>query len=311
LKGEEQRMAKGYKTTCPECKKHNFYVTPHNSFGYCFNCGFRQKHGFVTHEPTISHEEISAFRQLYTELTAYYHSCLTEPHRTWLHQRGITDAMIERFRIGYVPASFHILYTSELAEKAGIAVNKQPFLAKRIVFPYLLDGVVYDLRGRSIANEEPKYLSLRNSASLRGATIAYNADILKDKPETLVITEGEIKAIASQQAGVATVAFPGIRSRRNLQAFSTQRVVICFDNQLRHYYDVYRAIVDLATDLLPFTQQIFVALLPLWGEGRWFQYDKMDIDTYILRNGEEAYRNLIETAIPYLRFLQIARGFAS
>jgi len=152
---------------------------------------------------------------------------------------------------------------------------------------------------------------LRNSATLRGATIVYNADVLRVKPKTFVITEGEIKAIASQQADIATVAFPGVRSRRDLQVFSSQRVVICFDNQLRHYYDVYRAIVDLATDLLPFTQRIFVALLPLWGNNRWFQHEKMDIDTYILQYGEEAYRTIIETAIPYLRFLQLARGFLS
>lgn len=302
-------MPKGYKTTCPECKKGNFYVTPHNGFGYCFNCGFRQLNGFAPRIATVSHEDITAFRQLYTELTSYYHSCLDEHHRLWLHQRGISDAMIEQFKIGFVPSSFHILYTSEFAEKAGIAVNKQPFLANRIVFPYTLNGVVYDLRGRTIVNEGPKYLSLRNSASFRGATIAYNADVLTKKPETLVITEGEIKAIASQQAGVATVAFPGIRSRRDLQVGSWQRIVICFDNQLRHYYDVYRAIVDLATNLLSFTQRIFVALLPLWEKDRWFQYEKMDIDTYIAQNGEEAYRNIIENAIPYLRFLQVARGF--
>lgn len=297
--------ANSYKTTCPRCGGHNFYVTTKNGLGYCFNCSYYQRLS-ATYPVQTSPKLLREIREFYTEIAHYYHSCLDTRCIQWLHQRGITDEMIDRFMIGYVPASNHVLYTTSIAELAGIAVQKRPFLADRIVFPYFRAGLVYDLRGRSLRNEERKYLSPRHSSSLRGATIAYNADVLEQKHDTVVVTEGEIKAIASCQAGIQAVAFPGIRSYRDLFFSSTQNVVICFDNQVRNHHHVYQAIIDIANTILSFTRNVFVALLPLAGGSSWFGYEKMDIDQYILLSGASAYRDVIANAIPYLKFLRIA-----
>lgn len=273
----------GYKTTCNECGGHNFYITEQNHMGYCFNCSYTE-HG--TEQIIIKpSEHIPFFRELYTELTAYYHSCVDNA-RLYLHARGITDTLIDTYKIGYCPSSSHTLYLHPYAKESGITIQNKPFLADRITFPYWIQDKVCDIRGRAIGENERKYLGLFHSSKFRGALFGFNAN---PKANIDVITEGEIKAILGSLSDYTVRALPGIRSNRKTSIYLSEKQVICFDNQKKHKRDVDLAIDKLARRLT----NPFIATLPLRGK------EKQDIDSYILDFGIESFNAVIRAAIPY------------
>lgn len=274
-----------YKTVCVRCNGHNFYVTEENGLKYCFNCGYIEREGEI--KPPVRYHDIVAIRQLYTELTCYYHSCLMPAHEQIMIARGITCDQINQHKIGYVPLDRHVLYQQEIALHAGITIdNKLPFLADRIVFPYFVENIVTDIRGRTIINHPIKYLSCKGSGYYRGADYPYNYAALQN--DIVVITEGEIKALASIQVGIPAIGLPGILSLRpQIKQSENQTFVVCFDSQ-RDMSDVYRAIHRIGERF----NKVKVATLPL-------QNEKQDIDGYILQYGADAYRRVISRVLPF------------
>jgi DNA primase len=277
----------GYKSQCPECLGKNLYITPHNGLEYCFNCGYT--HGTGEYTPRTRFEDIRGIREFYTDLAIYYHGCLDTAHVEYLHARGITDDAISRYGIGYCPNSTHVLYTNTLAAHAGMAVKGMPFMAGRIVFPYWYDGYVTDIRGRAFdCVSDKKYLSPRKDAFYRGADYPYNA-IHLDLDAPLVITEGEIKAIAAGMAGIPTIALPGIQSMRpKIINRYGKNDIVCFDTQSgQARLDIRRAIFKLH-DIIG----IRVATLPeLKGKG--------EIDTHILAYGPESFKRIVSRALEF------------
>lgn len=273
------------KIQCPNCGGKNFYITEHNGLGYCFNCAYTERSS-ETREIIKPSQNIPTFREIYTELTSYYHSCVDTHARAYLHARGITDSMIDTFKIGYCPLSSHTLYMHPLSTEAGIAIDNKPVLSDRIVFPYWMADKVCDIRGRAINESKYKYLSLHKRGIYRGAILGFNATPVTDVD---IITEGEIKAIVGSLSGYTIRALPGIRSPRRTSIFTSNKQIICFDNQKSNRYDIYNAIHKLA-ERLP---NPFVATLPLRGK------DKQDIDSYILSYGIESFQSVIKGAISY------------
>lgn len=293
-------MGKGYKTTCPSCGGHNFYVTPHNGVGYCFNCGHVERAGGGSKPMPARSRYRDGIRAVYTAYAHWCHEQMRDEHYAYLERRGISRATADAHGIGYCPVKlFTHLMTVEAYEAGLVTRDRKPFLAGRLVIPYVnSDGQVVDMRGRLYDPQiavapEVKYLSPYRSAQYRWADMPYNVAALRSP--RLVITEGELKALASQQAGIPTVALPGIRSfRSGLVVNPGADVVICFDHQRKHMDDVIRAIHELARRLLPYGPQVRVATLPLGDDD-----EKMDIDTYIVRYGEQRYRDVIRQALPY------------
>ena len=285
-----------YKETCVQCHSRNFYVTPENGKGYCFSCGYFTQTGEC--RPPQRSLHIPAIRALYTELAAYYHSCLDTTHRDYLHSRGINDALISTAQIGFVPNSPHILYQDMLAKDAGLVrPDGSIHLQNRIVFPYhttaltaktpLRDhGSVTDIRGRAVLPDELKYLSPKHSGFYRGADYPYCYSALREN--RVVITEGEIKALLSNHVGVPCVALPGIVSMRPMLRQGEKHIfIVCFDAPYTPH--TIRAIYRLGQRF----EGLLVATLPTFGAS------KMDIDTLILEHGAGVYLKAISRAIPF------------
>lgn len=272
-----------YKTACAQCNGYNFYITPANGMGYCFNCGYTAfQDSSRSYQPARYHD-VPAIRNLYTTLADYYHS-VVETVRPYLLDRGVTDAEISEYKIGYCPPGQHPLYRSEHAVPAGIAKrDNTAFLSGRLVFPYIVNKRVTDLRGRAInAAVEPRYLSPYGGAFHRGADYPFLW-----KESSVVITEGEFKALAIQRAGFDAIGVPGILSIRPKSRFT----VVCFDSDRnpKSMSDVQRAILRI----VKLEPDIKVATLPLApGEG------KMGADDYIDKYGETAFRRVINAALP-------------
>lgn len=272
-----------YKTNCDQCNGHNFYVTPANGMGYCFNCGYAT---FSEDRRTFNqsrYEDIPAVRQLYTTLANYYHNAV-EHIRGYLHERGLTDEEIQNYKIGYCPPGTHLLYRSDHAIPAGVTRRDgTAFLADRVIFPYIVNGTVTDLRGRALdKTSEPRYLSPYGGAFYRGADYPFLW-----KESSVVITEGEFKALAIQRAGFDAIGVPGILSIRPKSRF----YVVCFDSDRnpKAMADVQRAILRISRT----HPAVRIATLPLSRED-----DKMGADDFIDKYGVDGFRRVINAALP-------------
>lgn len=284
-----------YKTTCPRCGGNDFYVTPHNGMGYCFHCTYLEKNGDAKEVTQLTYS-IEAVRNAYKYLADYYHSSLTDTARTYLNSRGFDDTTIQKLKLGYIPEECPKMLDKALARDTGLFVDGKSVLSGRISFPYLVGEAVTDIRGRSLDKTNPvKYKSPLGSSETRGALFPYNFD---DSTDAHVVTEGEIKAAISSQAGVPAVALPGIVSWRPRVRCGVKQVIVFDSTTNRSTREItFRAIDNLANKLV----DPYVAMLPLRG------HDKMDIDTYILTYGEDEYRLLIHNALPYTEWAKLQR----
>ncbi len=289
-------MTSAYKTTCPFCGGHNFYVTPQNGMSYCFNCTHTEYEQGQAKQEKIRFHAVEDLRNYYTEVTAYYHSCLGSQEHAYLRERGIKDSTIEELKIGFCPASTHALYLSPIGIDSGIVnTTRSPTLADRIVFPYWLDGKVTDIRGRSLTDTEMKYKSPFHSAYYRGADYSF---LTKTGPaKTVVVTEGEIKAILPNQEGLSTVGLPGMNSFRKISTSTYLKIVLCFDNQRRTRQHLLASIKRYAEKL---SCDVWIATLPLRGK------EKQDIDSYIMQYGIDSYKKVIASAVPFRTWLHYA-----
>jgi len=285
------------KQDCPKCGCNDYSITPQNGKGYCFQCGYFTQEGYeVKHTPRIRSDYKDEIRQYYTDATNYYHSCLTLEAEHYLHQRGISHDMIQKQRIGFCPLDKeNIFYKGTIPLESGLATKSGlPILAGRITFPYIVQNVVTDIRGRSLEpHAEVRYKSPFHDTYYRWADYPYYT---LTESERIIITEGEIKAIISTQCGFPCVAIPGISSwRPGFESKEDRDEIILLDNQRYNGRNLFRATCRIARKL----KNPKVATMPL------FDQDNQDIDTFILRYGIGLYACIIDAALPYDRWYEL------
>lgn len=301
------------KVRCPSCAGNDLGVKPSDGFAHCWECGANYRIGEDNGTYRRPRDDgvtfdTAAIRQLYGEATDYYHSCIGKEQLDFLRTRGIDDTAIELFKIGFCPNSSAPMYTSKTARESGLADSRgTPWLADRIVFPYIAEGVVTDIRGRTMqSDDDMKYKSLYHGSRARGAIYPYNYDAaltLAHKTKQLILTEGEIKAVVADRYGFATMALPGMLSYRPglvMQA-GIQLIVIYDSSNLKEdRLRVDKAIRDLARRIPEFS----VVTLPLLGN------TKMDVDSFILAsNGGGAHRlqHMVDNAINYRKYVELRK----
>ncbi|MBU2052164.1 DNA primase [Patescibacteria group bacterium] len=159
----------------------------------------------------------------------FYHFLLTEhklgkPALDYLLKRGITKSSIKTFKLGFAADEWESLrryltkkknYQDEDLERAGLVIKGQKgfydrFRA-RIMFP-LFDhrNRVVGFSGRVLASEtkEAKYVNSPETLLYHKSEVLYGLETTKEaikKANKAVVTEGELDAISSYQAGVTNV----------------------------------------------------------------------------------------------------------
>lgn len=297
--------ARGWKSICPDCGNHNLYYTEDNGFAFCFNCNANYKVADRTFAKRKEKaKDVTAIRAYYAELASFYHGCLDDETRTYLHDRGINDTAITSYQIGYCPPNPLGVYKHPIAVDAGIASNGNPSLADRIVIPYLVEDQVCDMRGRATRHDQdPKYKSLFGSSEGRGAINVFNWDraVAKARQKKyIIITEGEIKALVADLHGFPCVALPGMTTwRRAFLPEPDWRIIVIFDSSRDRKAQL---TVDHAlTKVHERLPTMYVGILPLLGE------DKQDIDSFLLHKSgkEERLQYVIDTALPYAEYRRL------
>ena len=317
-------------------KSPSFHVHPDRGFYKCFGCDakgdvltFVQKHenvGFTDalrilgkrYGVEIENEDPRAAR-VRSEKEAIYHA--NEVARAWFHRmlldpregaaaraycanRGITDATIEAFSLGFAPAGWDGLVGElrrndvdlAIAAKAGLLKPSQrggfyDFYRDRLMIPTLATtGETIAFGGRALGDAEPKYLNTTTTPVYTKGRYLFALNVARRaaaREDTAIVVEGYLDCIALHQAGFANAvaalgtAFTPEQARELRKVAS--RAILCFDADSAGIDAALKSI-----DML--TAEGVVAAAVRIPDGK-------DPDEFVRRNGSDAFRALLDKPI--------------
>lgn len=339
-----RRSGSNYFGLCPfhPEKTPSFSVNADRQIYHCFGCGaggnvfkflqeidhisFAEAVAFLARRSGIPLPERSADRsqegvsdQLYQahELAQKYfhHLLLQDPQGQraldYLHHRGLTEATIQRFGLGYAPPAWDALLkmagrrglSSEIMEKAGLALARPSGTGHydrfrdRIIFP------IANLSGRTIAfgaralqvDQEPKYLNSPETPIYHKGAVLYGLDQTREaicREGVALIVEGYMDLLSLVQAGIPNVAASAgtalTKEHCRLLARYAQQVVLVFDGDAAGTAAARRG----AEALISAGLDARVVSLP----------PEHDPDTFVREAGAEAFRAQVASAQPVLDF---------
>ncbi len=241
---------------------------------------------------------------------AYFQGKLQESPKAmdYLKNRGITEAFGREAGFGFAPEGWENLighlrkagFSPELIEQAGLAARSErgtmiDFLRNRLTIP------IHDARGRLIAfggrafgDDKPKYLNTRETQLFSKGSVLFGFNRAKGgfKDGALVV-EGYFDVLQLHQEGVNQAVAPlgTALTENHLQMLGrfSKRLVLCFDGDAAGI----RAMEKALKLALPAGFDVRLLLLPL-GE---------DPDTWCLKLGAEAFRELVRNAPDWTSFV--------
>ena len=345
-----------YKARCPfhNEKTPSFFISPDRGSYYCFGCGAKgdifsfvqqfegtdflgslkilaERAGVVL-EKRSSNEKIDdkeRYYEIMEEATSFFEAMFEkEPEtRSYLRNRGLSDATIKSFRIGYAPSvwrsvSDHLMnkgFKKEDLETIGlIKINEKGFYDRfrsRIIFPISdSSGRVIAFSGRTFtlssnngkgetATEEAKYLNSPDTPLFNKSNVLFGIDKAKASIRTRgysIVVEGQMDLILSHQASFTnTVAVSGTaladdvtdhESKINnlgLIRRLSENVIFAYDGDEAGI----RAVSRSAIIALSLDMQVKVAVLP---EGK----DPADI----ISNDPTLWKDMIKNSVNIVSF---------
>ncbi len=342
-----KKSGKNYLGLCPfhQEKTPSFTVSPDKQIFHCFGCNeggnvftFLMKHqglsfpeavrtlarrygiSLPVEEMTPAQEKAESERQQLRSVNEmavdFFCDCLKRGKRgaaarAYLAKRGLTQEIIDNFRIGYAPAGWDNLvnYLSgkkmspRISEKAGLIVKKQEGgyydrFRDRVVFPITdVAGRVIAFGGRVMDESLPKYLNSPETPLYNKRRVLYGLEAARRKCRetgTVYITEGYMDFLAVYRHGIENVVATlgtamTVEHVRLLKGYVT-RAVMMFDSDEAGVKAARRGI-----DLFNVEKGIkpFILSLP---EGH-------DPDSYLMRYGAEGFQRIAEGAQEAMLYL--------
>jgi DNA primase len=235
---------------------------------------------------------------------------LGEEARTYLAGRGMTDATLERFAVGFVPNEWDGLskalmkqgFTAAELAMAGLTVAREHAsgyydrFRGRVMFPITdLRKRVVGFGGRILGEGTPKYLNSPDTPLFKKGQTLYALDLAREavaRLKTVIVVEGYFDAVALHQAGLThTVATLGTAlTAEHIQVLRrfASKVVLLFDPDQAGVRAALRGLDLFVNSGLG----VKVVTLP----------DGDDPDTYVRKQGPEAFARLEEQAPSLLDF---------
>src|SRR5690606_26350914 len=234
-------------------------------------------------------------------------SKLSEEHpaKVYLKNRGLTQEIIDTFKIGYSQDSWDSLVRFLNSKKAplnfaqALGLVKQKSSKKdyfdifrnRIMFPILSPkGEVLGFGARTIANENPKYLNSPESEVFHKGKVLYGlneaAKYIRIE-DSVIVVEGYMDLITLHQYGfknvVATLGTALTSDHAKLLKRSTKNVLVLFDSDQAGQFAQERSLpILLSEGLLPKAISL--------GESK-------DPDEFLRTNGAEKLKEKIKHAM--------------
>ncbi|ASV68971.1 DNA primase [Cytobacillus kochii] len=249
-------------------------------------------------------------------LCKFYHHLLVntkdgQEALEYLLKRGFTMESIEKYKIGYSLNSWDFVckflqkrkFPLDLMERAGLLIKRErdgnffDRFRHRIMFPIHNEkGNIIAFSGRSLGEEDPKYLNSPETAIFNKSKTVFNFNRAKKhikKEQRAVLFEGFADVIAADAAGVingiATMGTSLTDEHVQLIRKSTDHVTICYDGDTAGIQAANRAL-----DMLQSVGcNVRIAWLP----------EELDPDDYIKEYGAEKFKNeVIEASLTYMSF---------
>ena len=230
----------------------------------------------------------------------------------YLLKRGIVHDSIELFKLGYAPAEWTGFFnfakskgvSPELIVKAGLASpgrdnSYYDRFRDRIIFPiFSISGNVAGFGGRTLTDHEksgPKYLNSPQTLVFDKGNMLYGLNFAREeirRQKKAVVVEGYTDVLSAYQAGIKNVvASLGTALTENQSRHlrhQAETVITAYDSDTAGAAATWRGLAILqSTGCL-----VQVAELP---EGD-------DPDSYILREGAEAFTSLVDNAKPLMKY---------
>lgn len=336
-----KKTGQNWRGLCPfhAEKTPSFTVSPAKQIYHCFGCGsggdifsflvkyenltFNEalkvlaKRAGVTLKPSqksdVKAGEKEALYNIHNDALAFFSQNLAKSPDalTYLKKRGIGGDAVKLFEIGYASKSWDALltylkrkgYNPEIMKKAGLITQgvkgSYDTFRERIIFPiHDLKGDVIAFGGRAVNGSEPKYLNSPETLIFNKRGVLYGLDRAKHSiKETgkILLMEGYIDVITAHIHGVTNTVAPlgtafTIEHGRLIKRF-TENVILAFDGDKAGV----KATKSAASALLESGLNVKILPLP----------DKEDPDSFMRKNGKEAFSTLLEKPLSIIDFFMI------
>lgn len=330
------------------CPFHNektpsFHVHPDKGFFKCFGCGaggdvieFVQKHenlnfpealrmlaqrAGVELEPenpglTRARNEREAIYEANRLAVAFFERMLRDPAgrkaREYCEKRGLSEATIEKFHLGYAPDEWEGL-ARELerhkidplvAAKAGLLKRGErgyyDFYRDRLMVPtYAGTGEAIAFGGRALGDVEPKYLNTSTTPVYEKGRHLFALNLARRAAahdRTMIVVEGYLDCIALHQAGFEnTVASLGTsftqEQAKELRKYA-DGIFLCFDGDSAGQAAAGKAVEVAAQVIEHAGSAVRIVQLP----------HEADPDGFVRTHGAQAFADLLASAKPAIEF---------
>ncbi len=321
-------------------KTPSFHVHPDKGFFKCFGCDAKgdvfkfvqllegvpfpealrnlaKRAGVEIEEESPSAARARSERELIfaanEAAAAYFHETLKlgaegEIARSYCAGRGLSQASIDSFRLGYAPPRWEGLVDRltaagidlRIAEKAGLVKAGQrgfyDFYRGRLMIPtYATTGEVIAFGGRALDGSEPKYVNTSTTPVYtkgRALFALERARRAAAETDAIVVVEGYLDCIALHQAGfhqaVASLGTSFTAEQASELRKYAERVFLCFDADSAGTAATAKSIDVLITAGCT----AFIVGLPP-GE---------DPDTFIRAHGAAEFQARLDAAFPWIQF---------
>ena len=333
-------------------KTPSFWVSPAKQFYHCFGCGAHGTAlGFLMNYDRLPFPEAveelaqrlgvevpreaqpagaparAASDDLYGllgEVTAYYRSELarSEKARAYVAKRGLDAASLERFAIGYAPASWnevlkHYGHSEDARRRlseAGLIIERERTadeqrrpgegsydrVRDRIMFPIRdARGRVLAFGGRVLDQGEPKYLNSPETALFHKGRELYGLYEVRQSRaaiKRLLIVEGYMDVVRLHQAGipyaVATLGTATTPEHLKRAFRVASEVIFCFDGDRAGRAAAWRALNNALPEAQAGREMRFL-----------FLPDGEDPDSLVGREGAAAFEARYAQALPLSEYL--------
>lgn len=333
-----KRAGRNYSGLCPfhHEKTPSFSVSVDKQIYKCFGCGeagnvltFVMKTKNLTFPEAVKlladranidlqlddddKNQKNNFEKLYklnVEAARYFFYCLqkNESAKRYLINRGITEATIRRFGLGYSINSWDGLLKHLKAKgfteldmlSAGLIIKsqKESFYDRfrnRVIFPvFNYKGKVIGFGGRVLDDSKPKYLNSPETLLFKKGINLYglNFAIKNNESKILIIVEGYMDCISLHQYGITNaVASLGTAltiNQAKLMRRYADKVIISYDADSAGQMATLRGLEILKKVGL----EVRILTVP---QGK-------DPDEFIRNNGKEAFLKLMKEALPLVDY---------
>lgn len=345
------RAGREFKAPCPfhNEKTPSFYVNDQKNFFHCFGCGahgdqigFVMRHDSLSFMEAVEHlaaeagmqvpqatpqerqqyERQKSLYDLVERATKYYEKELYNPGGRaaldYLRRRGLDDAAIARFRLGYAPqeggplrmllleAGYNEADMVEvgLFKKAESGRPIRNFFWSRVMFPVTdRRGQVVAFGGRVLEGDGPKYINSAENPLFHKGNLLYGMSRARQAAadgQRLIVTEGYMDVISCVQAGFEGAVAPlgtamtetQIQVLWKLAPEGQRNPILCFDGDNAGRRAAQRA-VDRVLPILTPDATVRIAFMP----------DREDPDSLIRSGGPGAFAAILERALPLEDFI--------